>query len=154
MMLSDRDLRATNEAGEFLIVPFPADRQWQPASIDLRIAEGVDIAPGAFVLASTLEWVRLGPSLVGRLEGKSTWARRGLFVHITAGFIDPGFEGTITLELLNVSGGVLTIPAGSLISQLSLHRLSSPAERPYGHPELGSHYFGQTGTTPAVEAGQ
>lgn len=148
-MLSDRDIRAAVASGEFTIEPWPEDRRWQPASIDLCVEDVAMLAPGEFALGTTIEWVSLAPSLAGRLEGKSTWARRGLFVHITAGFIDPGFQGTITLELLNVSGADLFIPAGTPISQLSLYRLSSPAERPYGHPDLGSHYLGQRGITRA-----
>ena len=101
--------------------------------------------PGEFVLGSTVERVRLPDDLVARLEGKSSLGRLGLLIHSTAGFIDPGWDGTITLELSNVARLPITIHLGMKIGQISFMRLDRPAERPYGHPELGSKYQGQTG---------
>lgn len=107
------------------------------------------LQPGEFVLGSTLERVALGDSLAARVEGKSSLGRVGLAVHITAGFIDPGFRGTITLELHNVSPCALLLTPGMPIGQLCVFRTSSPAERPYGHPELRSRYQYQYGTAPS-----
>lgn len=114
------------------------------------VATHFDIQPNQFVLATTTEYVKLGDTLSARIEGKSSLGRLGLFVHITAGFIDPGFGGNITLELLNVSGRPLRLHAGMKIAQLSIQELTSPAERPYGHPDLGSKYQGQKVTTPSL----
>jgi dCTP deaminase len=101
--------------------------------------------PGEFVLGSTMERVGLPDDLVARLEGKSSLGRLGLLIHSTAGFVDPGWEGTITLELSNVARLPITIYEGMKIGQLSFMRLDRPAERPYGHPDLGSRYQGQAG---------
>jgi dCTP deaminase len=101
--------------------------------------------PGEFVLGSTVERVELPHDLVARLEGKSSLGRLGLLIHSTAGFIDPGWKGTITLELSNVARLPITIYRDMKIGQLSFMRLDRPAERPYGHPELGSKYQGQDG---------
>ena len=87
--------------------------------------------------------------LVARVEGKSSWARRGLLVHITAGFIDPGFYGTITLELCNLAAKPLELPVGCAIAQLSILELDTPPIVPYGDKALGSHYQHQVNTTTA-----
>lgn len=105
--------------------------------------------PGEFVLGATLERVRLGLDVVARLEGKSSLGRLGLLIHSTAGFIDPGFEGAITLELSNVATLPIAIYPGMKIGQISFYQLSTPADHPYGSPELGSKYQGQTGPTPS-----
>jgi dCTP deaminase len=105
--------------------------------------------PGEFVLASTLERVRLPDDLVGRLEGKSSLGRLGLLIHSTAGFIDPGFDGHVTLELSNVANLPITVYYGMKIGQLSFVQLSEPAETPYGADALGSKYQGQEGPTPS-----
>src|SRR4051812_5455217 len=105
--------------------------------------------PGEFVLGSTLELVSLPDDLAGRLEGKSSLGRLGLLTHSTAGFIDPGFSGHITLELSNVANLPITLWPGMKIGQLCLFRLSSPAERPYGSQGVGSRYQGQRGPTPS-----
>jgi dCTP deaminase len=105
--------------------------------------------PGEFVLASTLERVRLPDDLVARLEGKSSLGRLGLLIHSTAGFIDPGWDGHVTLELSNVANLPITIYYGMKIGQLSFVQLSEPAETPYGSGELGSKYQGQQGPTPS-----
>jgi len=103
--------------------------------------------PGEFVLGSTLERVRLPDDLVARLEGKSSLGRLGLLIHSTAGFIDPGFDGHVTLELSNVATLPITIYAGMKIGQLSFVELSEPAASPYGAAALGSKYQGQRGPT-------
>jgi dCTP deaminase len=103
--------------------------------------------PGEFALGATVETITLGTALAGRLEGKSSLGRLGLLVHSTAGFIDPGFTGTVTLELSNVNKVPIRLRPGMLIGQLCVFRLQSPATRPYGHPAYGSRYQGQTGPT-------
>jgi len=105
--------------------------------------------PGEFVLGSTFERVGLPDDLAGRLEGKSSLGRLGLLTHSTAGFIDPGFNGHITLELSNVANLPITLWPGMKIGQLCLFRLSSPAEHPYGSAHAGSRYQGQRGPTPS-----
>ncbi len=105
--------------------------------------------PGEFVLGSTLEVCTLPDDLAGRLEGKSSLGRLGLLTHSTAGFIDPGFSGHITLELSNVANLPITLWPGMKIGQLCLFRLTSPAENPYGSSAVGSKYQGQRGPTPS-----
>jgi dCTP deaminase len=105
--------------------------------------------PGEFVLGSTLERVTLPDDLVARLEGKSSLGRLGLLIHSTAGFIDPGFDGHVTLELSNVANLPITIYPEMKIGQLSFVQMSEPAEMPYGSGSLGSKYQGQRGPTPS-----
>ena len=105
--------------------------------------------PGEFVLGSTLELCTLPDDLAGRLEGKSSLGRLGLLTHSTAGFIDPGFSGHITLELSNVANLPITLWPGMKIGPLCLFRLTSPALHPYGSAEYGSRYQGQRGPTPS-----
>ena len=105
--------------------------------------------PGEFVLGSTLEVVTVPDDLAGRLEGKSSLGRLGLLTHSTAGFIDPGFSGHITLELSNVANLPITLWPGMKIGQLCLFRLSNPSEHPYGSAVYGSRYQGQRGPTPS-----
>lgn len=105
--------------------------------------------PGEFVLGSTLERVTLPHDLVARLEGKSSLGRLGLLIHSTAGFIDPGWDGHVTLELSNVATLPITIYAGMKIGQLSFVQMSEAAETPYGSGALGSKYQGQHGPTPS-----
>ena len=105
------------------------------------------IHPGEFCLGRTLEWVELPDDLVSRVEGKSSIGRLGLIVHATAGFVDPGWKGTLTLELNNLTRVPIKLYQGLPIAQLSFMALDSPAERPYGSPGLGSHYQGQTAAT-------
>jgi dCTP deaminase len=105
--------------------------------------------PGEFVLGSTLERVRLPDDLVARLEGKSSLGRLGLLIHSTAGFIDPGWDGHVTLELSNVATLPITIYYAMKIGQLSFVQLTEPASAPYGSGEFGSKYQGQKGPTPS-----
>ena len=103
--------------------------------------------PGEFVLASTYEIITLPDDIAGRLEGKSSLGRLGLLTHSTAGFIDPGFSGHITLELSNVANLPVKLFPGMKIGQLCLIKLSSPAEHPYGSAVYASRYQGQRGPT-------
>ncbi|WP_113699073.1 dCTP deaminase [Nonomuraea lactucae] len=105
--------------------------------------------PGEFVLASTYEVITLPSDLASRLEGKSSLGRLGLLTHSTAGFIDPGFSGHVTLELSNVATLPIKLWPGMKIGQLCVFRLSSPAEHPYGSEKYGSRYQGQRGPTPS-----
>ncbi|MFJ2030623.1 dCTP deaminase [Streptosporangium sp. NPDC087985] len=105
--------------------------------------------PGEFVLASTYEVISLPDDIASRLEGKSSLGRLGLLTHSTAGFIDPGFSGHVTLELSNVATLPIKLWPGMKIGQLCMFRLSSPAEHPYGSQKYGSRYQGQRGPTPS-----
>jgi dCTP deaminase len=111
--------------------------------------EAFILHPGEFVLGSTLERVKLPDDLVARLEGKSSLGRLGLLIHSTAGFIDPGWDGHVTLELSNVANLPITIYHGMKIGQLSFVQLTEPAAKPYGSGGLGSKYQGQKGPTPS-----
>jgi dCTP deaminase len=110
-------------------------------------AESFVIHPGEFCLGRTLEWVELPHDIVARIEGKSSLGRLGLIVHATAGFCDPGWKGTLTLELNNLTRVPIKLYPGLLIAQLSFMTLDRAAQRPYGSPELGSHYQGQMAAT-------
>lgn len=113
-----------------------------------RIDTGGDpfiLHPGQFVLASTMEWFKLPANLVGRVDGRSSLGRLGVLMHATAGFIDPGFEGKITLELSNVNQMPVVLKPGMRVCQISFEQTSTPAERPYGK-ERGSKYQSQTST--------
>lgn len=105
--------------------------------------------PGEFVLGSTYERVRLGNDIAARLEGKSSLGRLGLLTHSTAGFIDPGFDGHVTLELSNTATMPILLYPGMRVGQLAFFELSTPANNPYGSQPLGSHYQGQRGPTPS-----
>jgi dCTP deaminase len=109
--------------------------------------EAFVIHPGEFCLGRTLEWVELPDHIVARIEGKSSLGRLGLIVHATAGFCDPGWKGTLTLELNNLTRVPIQLYPGLPIAQLSFMTLDAPAQRPYGSPGLGSHYQGQRSAT-------
>lgn len=177
MILTDHELRRALQEGDFSIDPFPPDECIQPASVDLHLGrsilayvggrnleigepvpsrdlfeeeipvDGYALSPGEFLLASTLETVRVGTALVMRVEGKSSIGRLGLLVHATAGFIDPGFEGRITLELFNANSVPIILRPEVRICQVCLTPLFGKVDRPYGSPGLGSHYQGQDGPT-------
>ena len=117
--------------------------------VEIDPQEAFILHPGEFVLGSTLERITLPDDLVARLEGKSSLGRLGLLIHSTAGFIDPGWDGHVTLELSNVANLPITIYYGMKIGQLSFVQLSEPAEHPYGTGSLGSKYQGQAGPTPS-----
>ena len=115
--------------------------------VEVQDDESFVIHPGEFVLGRTQEHVELPDDIVARIEGKSSLGRLGLIVHATAGFVDPGFKGTLTLEITNLTRVPIILWPGKPIAQLSFMALDRPAERPYGHPDLGSHYHGQTEAT-------
>jgi dCTP deaminase len=127
------------------------DLREPPTNLTEEVAIGPDepfaIHPGEFALGRTLEHVRIPDDIVARIEGKSSLGRLGLIVHATAGFVDPGFEGTLTLEITNLTRVPIKLYPGLLIAQLSFMALDAPAEHPYGSAALGSHYQGQVAAT-------
>lgn len=126
----------------------PRERQEELTElIEVGSDEPFIVHPGEFILGNTVERVTLDNDIVARLEGKSSLGRLGLIVHATAGYIDPGFDGNITLELSNVANLPIKLYPGMKIGQISFFAMSSPADRPYGHPELGSKYKGQSAPT-------
>ena len=132
--------------------PYIDVRQQMPDLTELVEVEGDEpfiLHPGEFVLGQTLERVRLPDDLVARLEGKSSLGRLGLLIHSTAGFVDAGFEGNLTLELSNVANLPITIYHRMPIGQISFMRMDGPVEWPYGSRETGSKYQGQAEPTPS-----
>lgn len=169
-MLSDGTIRRLLDACVIGITPEPLPYMIQPASVDLCLGTSFvtigrrgkrktlvlpstethfPLPPGACVLATTLERITLPSHIMARVEGKSSWGRRFLMVHSTAGFIDPGFDGDITLELKNLSRQILRLPVYEPIAQISFDYLDQPAQRPYGTEGLRSKYQGQIGATEA-----
>ncbi|HET7083084.1 MAG TPA: dCTP deaminase [Candidatus Limnocylindria bacterium] len=133
--------------------PFIDVRVDQPDMTELVEIAGDEpfiLHPGEFVLGSTLERVALPNDLVARLEGKSSLGRLGLLIHSTAGYVDPGWEGNLTLELSNVANLPITLYDGMKIGQISFQRLSSPAEVGYGDASIGSKYRGQRDPTASL----
>ena len=142
----DREFRVfRNHRESFIDVRVPVDdlTELEVVADD----EAFVLHPGEFVLGSTLERVVIPDDLVARVEGKSSLGRLGLLVHATAGYVDPGWDGHLTMELSNVANLPIKLYFGMKIGQLSIHELSSAAERPYGSPGLRSKYQGQTGPT-------
>jgi|SRR5437867_3911641 dCTP deaminase len=130
--------------------PYIDVRREMPDLTELvEVAEGDPfiLHPGEFVLGSTLERVGIPDDMVARLEGKSSLGRLGLLIHSTAGYVDPGWDGYLTLELSNVANLPITIYPAMKIGQISFFRLSTPAERPYGSSQTKSKYQGQRGPT-------
>jgi dCTP deaminase len=130
--------------------PYIDVRHPQPDLTELVTIENDEpfiLHPGEFVLGQTLEWTELPNDLVARLEGKSSLGRLGLLIHSTAGYVDPGWKGNLTLELSNVANLPIALYFGMKIGQISFFRMSSPVDRPYGSPELGSKYQGQSEPT-------
>ena len=176
--MSDRDIRASIEAGQIGLEPLAMDLL-QPSSFDVRLdrffrlfdnhkyayidpreempelTRFVEVAPdeafilhpGEFVLGSTYEFVTLPDNIAARLEGKSSLGRLGLLTHSTAGFVDPGFKGHVTLELANVSNLPIKLWPGMKVGQLCFFQLSSAAETPYGSAKYLNRYQGQRGPT-------
>jgi dCTP deaminase len=105
--------------------------------------------PGEFVLGATIERIVLPGDIVARLEGKSSLGRLGLLIHSTAGYVDPGWDGTLTLELSNVANLPIVLTPGMPIGQISFTLMTTPVDRPYGTPGLGSRYQGQIDPTPS-----
>jgi len=126
-----------------------ADQSDLTREVEVNSDETFVLHPGEFVLGSTYEVVTLPDDIAARLEGKSSLGRLGLLTHSTAGFIDPGFSGHVTLELANVATLPIKLYPGMKIGQLCFFRLSSPADNPYGSAKYGSRYQGQRGPTPS-----
>ena len=105
--------------------------------------------PGEFVLGTTTERIVLPDDIVARLEGKSSLGRLGLLIHSTAGYVDPGWDGKLTLELSNVANLPIVLMPGMAIGQMSFFEMTTPVDRPYGTPGLGSKYQGQSDVTPS-----
>jgi dCTP deaminase len=178
MLMSDRDIRSSIEAGQIGLEPLEMGLL-QPSSFDVRLdrffrlfdnhkypyidpAEQQDdltrlievqsdeafiLHPGEFVLGSTFEFVTLPNDVAARLEGKSSLGRLGLLTHSTAGFVDPGFKGHVTLELSNTATLPIKLWPGMKIGQLCFFKLTSPSEFPYGSDKYSSRYQGQRGPT-------
>jgi dCTP deaminase len=130
--------------------PYIDLRQPQPdltELLEIRDDEPFILHPGEFVLGQTLEWVEIPDDLLAHLDGKSSLGRVGLLIHSTAGYVDPGWKGTLTLELSNVANLPIALYFGMKIGQISFVRMSSPVDKPYGSPELGSKYQGQSEPT-------
>lgn len=132
--------------------PYVDVREPQEGLTELvMVAEGEPffVPPGAFVLAATIETIVLPDDVVARVDGRSSLGRLGLLVHATAGYVGPGFRGKLTLELSNQSQMPIALYPGMKIAQISFYCLSTPSERPYGSPGLGSKYQGQEGPIPS-----
>lgn len=164
MMLSDVDILDAVYNGRIGVRPEPYNQAYQPASLDIKLGDVEKkscacaictedgevrwrILPGDFILASTMEEIILPDDIAARVEGKSSLGRLGLAVHITAGFIDPGFHGQVTLELKNLGNEEIMLRKGQYVAQLSFYQLSTRARRPYGSAGLNSHYQNQRGVT-------
>jgi dCTP deaminase len=117
--------------------------------VEISPEEPFVIQPGSFCLGSTLETITIPNDIVARVDGKSSLGRLGLLVHATAGYVDPGWTGKLTLELSNQSQMPIALYYGMRIAQISFIELTTPVDRPYGSAELGSKYQGQTGPTPS-----
>lgn len=153
MILSDGSIRKMCLEHN-LINPY-CEENLQPASYDLTLGDIYGYPAGIlilktrqFILASTEEYVNITPTLVGRIEGKSTLARQGLIIH-TAGFVDPCFHGQLTLEITNLGPDSIPLEKGMKIAQIAFCLLDKPVERGYGSPGLNSHYQFQQNATPA-----
>src|SRR5580658_3410612 len=131
------------------VIDVKEDQEELTELVEIVGDEALILHPGEFVLGSTLERVRLPDDLVARLEGKSSLGRLGLLIHSTAGFVDAGWDGHLTLELSNVANLPITVYPGMKIGQISFLQMTTPAENPYGSTGLGSKYQGQRGPTPS-----
>ena len=139
----DADFRVfRNNRYPFIDVRAPQPDLTEPVTIGDD--EPFILHPNEFVLGQTLEWVELPDDLVARIEGKSSLGRLGLLIHSTAGYVDPGWKGNLTLELSNVANLPIALYRGMKIGQISFFEMSSAVERPYGSRELGSKYQGQS----------
>jgi len=132
---------------KYPVIDPAADQPDLTRLVEVNPAEGFVLHPGEFVLGSTWETVTLPNDLAARVEGKSSLGRLGLLTHATAGFVDPGFSGHVTLELSNVATLPIMLWPGMKIGQLAFFQLTSPSENPYGSARYGSHYQGQRGPT-------
>ena len=165
-MLSDVQIREALIRKQIVIDPYPADIDIQPASVDVHLGrkfgrlinerpiyrltdvsdieyferDNITLKPGRFILGQLAESVTINDSHIARIEGKSSIGRRGIAIHVTAGFVDPGWSGVLTLEIFNTSQVTYILTEGDPIAQLAFDKLSIASARPYGHPELNSHY--------------
>jgi dCTP deaminase len=154
VILSDRDIRAELAAGRIVIDPFDPEAV-QPSSVDLHLDRTFRVFRNTrypFIdvreeQPDLTELVSINGDEPFVLQGKSSLGRLGLLIHSTAGYVDPGWDGNLTLELSNVANLPITLIDGMKIGQISFQRLSSPVERAYGDPSLGSRYRGQTEPT-------
>lgn len=173
MILSDADIKAHMLAGDILVTPLGTDAV-RPASVDLRLGPVIKIEDdnepdgwrvhdlraqgpyrlhrGVFVLGATLERVFLAPEIAADIKGKSSRAREGLVLE-NAGFVDPGWDGELTTEMVMLRQGYLRLEVGMKIGQIRFYRLSSPSERPYGS-DGSSHYQGSRGPVASRTRGQ
>jgi dCTP deaminase len=133
----------------YRVIDVKEDQEDLTELVEVRDDDVFILHPGEFVLGATAEEIGLPDDLVGRLEGKSSLARLGLLIHSTAGFLDPGFRGHVTLEFSNVANLPITLYPGMKIGQVSFERMTTPADRPYGSAGMGSKYQGQRGPTPS-----
>jgi dCTP deaminase len=131
------------------VIDVKEDQEELTELLEIGEEDALILHPGEFVLGSTLERVALPNDLVARLEGKSSLGRLGLLIHSTAGFVDAGWDGHLTLELSNVANLPITLYPGMKIGQISFLRMTTPADRPYGSSQIGSKYQGQRGPTPS-----
>lgn len=172
MILTDKQITEKIKNKQIIITPPPTPEQIQPSSIDLKLdnefytiipqeqpldiknqnpkynsitGNAIILAPNQFILATTKEYITLPPNLVARVEGRSSLARLGIMIHVTAGFIDAGFEGNITLEIKNVSEQPIILYENMRIAQILFEELGDTPTRVYG--ECGNKYQGQTGVT-------
>ena len=157
-ILSDYTIRERLE--EDLVIHPINDQDIQPCSVDLHLSESLKflngreynlkkaymmkykLMPGEFILGSTIEHIEIPDDLVGIVEGKSSIGRLGITAHVTAGYIDAGFKGNITLEIANLSDRPFILDYNMSICQIIFQTLTTPVQRPYGHPELNNHYTG------------
>jgi dCTP deaminase len=151
---SSIDVRLDNRFRVFYTARHPYIDVKQPMDdltelVEVKPDDAFILHPGEFVLGSTLEEVGIPADLAARLEGKSSLGRLGLMTHSTAGFLDPGFIGHVTLELSNVANLPITLYPGMRIGQIAVFQLTTAAERPYGSRGVGSKYQGQRGPTPS-----
>lgn len=161
-MLSDANILAEIHAGRLVFDPTPPEECFQPASVDVHLGnklifvnednrllemrpQGYLLMPMDFVLGELAESLTISNRLSCRIEGKSSNGRRGLGIHITAGFVDPGWSGVLTLEMFNFSQVPFLLKPGMKIAQLAFDYLQAPAMNPYGTKELGSKYQGAQG---------
>ncbi|MDR1819873.1 MAG: dCTP deaminase [Methanobrevibacter sp.] len=147
---SSVDLRIGNEFKSFKIVREPfidpkdsTDLSSYMESINIPDGDCFIIHPNEFALATTLENVKIPDDLVARVEGRSSMGRLGVTMHVTAGYIDPGFEGRITLEISNIGKMPVALYPGQRVCQIVFETMTSPSQKPYGHPERNSKYMGQ-----------
>ncbi|HIH35083.1 MAG TPA: dCTP deaminase [Methanosphaera sp.] len=149
---SSVDLRIGNEFKGFKIITKPfidpfdnTDLESYMETIEIKEGEPFIIHPGEFTLATTFETVKLPEDIVARVEGRSSIGRLGITMHVTAGYIDPGFEGKITLEISNIGKMPVALYPGQRVCQIVFETMTTPSAKPYGHEDRDSKYMGQTG---------